>query len=103
MAIPKDILAVARPKSTFVVAYGKDKDRYAVRKYVGCRYDKGRHIPIKGPTVGHIVGGRFVESDDIARRLLEPAFYGSEQAYGADAYTDVNKEKHASAFVIYSR
>lgn len=66
MAIPKDILAVARPKNTFVVAYGKDKDRYAVRKYVGCRYDKGRHIPIKGPTIGHIVGGRFVESDDIA-------------------------------------
>ena len=26
-----------------------------------------------------------------------------EQAYGADAYTDVNKEKHASAFAIYSR
>lgn len=32
MAMPKDILAVVRPKNTFVVAYGKDKDRSTRRE-----------------------------------------------------------------------
>ena len=60
MPTPKEILAVKRPKNTFVVVYGKNRDRYAVRKYVGCRYDKGRRIPVKGPTVGHIRDGVYV-------------------------------------------
>ena len=64
MAIPKEILAVKRPKNTFVVAYGKNKDRYGVRQFIGCRYDKGRHNPIKGPTIGHIVGGKYVPIPD---------------------------------------
>lgn len=65
MPIPAEILAVKRPRNTFVIAYGKNKDRYAVRKYIGCRYDHGRHIPIKGPTIGHIRDGKYlpVESD----------------------------------------
>lgn len=64
MAIPKDILAVERPRNTFVVAYGKNKNLYAVRKYVGCRYDKGRRIPVKGPTVGHIRDGRYIPAEE---------------------------------------
>ena len=69
MATPQEILSVKRPTNTFVVAYGKNHDRYAVRKYVGCRYDKGRRIPVKGPTVGHIRNGVYVplESDRAAR------------------------------------
>lgn len=66
MPIPKDILAVARPRNTVVIAYGKNKDRYAVRKRVGCRNVEGRHLPINGPTVGHIVDGRYIPIDDSA-------------------------------------
>lgn len=60
MPIPKEVLAVERPKNTVVIAYGKDRDRYAVRKRVGCRNVGGRHLPVNGPTVGHIVGGEYV-------------------------------------------
>ena len=74
MPTPKDILAVPRPKNTVVVTYGKAHDRYAVRRRVGCRYVKGRHVPVTGPTVGHIVGGAFVpleEHPPVARREAE--------------------------------
>ena len=60
MPIPQDILAVARPKNTVVIAYGKDKNLYAVRQRVGCRNDNGRHLPVNGPTIGHIIGGKYV-------------------------------------------
>ena len=64
MPIPKEILAVERPKNTVVVAYGKNKDLYAVRQRVGCRNDNGRHLPINGPTIGHIVDYKYVPIDD---------------------------------------
>ena len=64
MPIPKEILAVERPRNTVVIAYGKNKDRYAVRKRVGCRNEGGRHLPVNGPTVGHIVGGEYVPLPD---------------------------------------
>ena len=63
MPVPAEILAVKRPRNTFVVAYGKNKDRYAVRKYAGCRYDHGRHIPVKGPTIGHIRDGKYIPTE----------------------------------------
>ena len=44
MPIPKEILAVERPKNTVVVCYGKNKDRYAVKQRIGCKYDKGRRV-----------------------------------------------------------
>ena len=67
MPIPKDILEVKRPKNTVVVAYGKNKDRYAVRQRVGCRYVNGRHVPVNGPTIGHIIDHQYVEkkNDDM--------------------------------------
>ena len=37
MPIPQDILDVARPKNTVVIAYGRDKSLYAVRQRVGCK------------------------------------------------------------------
>ena len=46
MPIPKEILAVPRPKNTVVIVYGKDKNLFAVRQRVGCKYVNGRHIPM---------------------------------------------------------
>jgi transposase len=65
MPIPKEVLAVKRPTNTVVIAYGKDKDRYAVRQRVGCKNVGGRHLPINGPTIGHIVDGEFVPALDL--------------------------------------
>lgn len=66
MPIPQDILAVPRPKNTVVIAYGKNKTLFAVRQRIGCRNDNGRHLPINGPTIGHIVDGRYVPNDEEA-------------------------------------
>ena len=60
MPIPQHILSVERPKNTVVTCYGKNKDHYAVRQRVGCKYDGGRHLPKNGPTIGHIIDGRYV-------------------------------------------
>jgi hypothetical protein len=60
MPIPREILDVPRPKNTVVIAYGSDKKLYAVRQRVGCRNVGGRHLPVNGPTIGHIVDGSYV-------------------------------------------
>lgn len=49
-----------RPKNPVVVAYSKNKDKYAVRSRKGCRYESGRRIPVEGSIVGHIVNGEYV-------------------------------------------
>ena len=55
MAIPKDILAIERPKNTIVIRTNKtEPPRYAVRSRVGCIYDHGRRVPKNGPVIGHI-------------------------------------------------
>jgi hypothetical protein len=66
MPIPKEILAVQRPKNSIVIAYGKNRDHYAVRKRIGCRSDGDRRLPVNGPTIGHIVGGRYVPLEEAA-------------------------------------
>lgn len=60
MPIPREILDVERPKNTVVIRYGKNKDLYAVRQRVGCRRVDGRNLPVNGPTIGHIVDGKYV-------------------------------------------
>lgn len=65
MPIPREILDVERPKNTVVIVYGKNKDRYAVRQRIGCKNVDGRHIPINGPTIGHIVDGRYIPLEPI--------------------------------------
>ena len=71
MPIPQDILSVPRPKNTVVIAYGKDKSLYAVRQRIGCRNDNGRHLPVNGPTIGHIIDGVYVPIDkDLCDRLF---------------------------------
>lgn len=74
MPIPQDVLAVNRPKNTIVIAYGKNKDRYAVRQRIGCRNDNGRHLPVNGPTIGHIVDGVYIpkENDIHANVSISP-------------------------------
>jgi hypothetical protein len=66
MPIPEEILAVKRPTNTIVIAYGKDKNLFAVRQRVGCRNVEGRHLPVNGPTVGHIVNEKYVPIDAAA-------------------------------------
>lgn len=66
MPIPKEVLNVSRPKNTVVIAYGKNKDLYAVRQRVGCRNDNGRHLPVNGPTIGHIIDLTYVPLDSTA-------------------------------------
>lgn len=60
MPIPREILDVERPTNTVVIAYGKNKNLFAVRKRVGCKNVNGRHLPINGPTIGHIIDGKYV-------------------------------------------
>lgn len=60
MPIPQHILNVERPKNSVVICYGKNKDHYAVRERVGCKYVNGRHVPVNGPTIGHIIDGKYV-------------------------------------------
>lgn len=64
MSIPEEIRKVERPTNTVVVAYGRNRDRYAVRSRVGCRNVDGRRVPVEGPIVGHIENGRFIPMDD---------------------------------------
>lgn len=60
MPIPQDILDVRRPKNTVVMAYGKNKDKYAVKQRIGCKRMNGRNVPVNGPTIGHIVNHLYV-------------------------------------------
>ncbi len=57
MAIPKEILAVERPKNTRVKQSG---DRFLVIKRT-CKRVDGRNIPVELGTIGEIVDGRYVE------------------------------------------
>ena len=68
MAVPEEIRKIKRPKNTIVVAYGKNRDLYAVRKRVGCRREGRRNIPKTGPTIGHIRDGRYIPTEE------DPAF-----------------------------
>lgn len=64
MPIPQEVLNVSRPKNTVVIAYGKDKNLYSVRQRIGCRNENGRHIPVNGPTIGHIIDLTYVPLND---------------------------------------
>ena len=60
MPIPKEILNVPRPVNTVVTVYGKNKDKYGVRKRIGCKRTNGRNVPVTGPTIGHIIDGAYI-------------------------------------------
>ena len=60
MAVPEEIRAVPRPKNTVVIAYGKNKNLYAVRQRSGCVYQNGRRLPVSGQIIGHIINKEYV-------------------------------------------
>ena len=61
MAVPEEIRRVERPRNTVVVDRGGNGPRrFAVVKRVGCRRVGTRNVPVNGPTVGHIIAGRYV-------------------------------------------
>lgn len=60
MPVPPEILAVKRPVNTVVIAYGKNKNLFAVRQRIGCKYVNGKRRPVNGPTIGRIRDGRYV-------------------------------------------
>ena len=64
MGVPSEILKVNRPKNTIVRVYGKNNDRYSVKERIGCKYSNGKRLPITGPTIGHIIDGKYVPIDD---------------------------------------
>ncbi|MGN1393159.1 MAG: hypothetical protein ACI4V7_03760 [Succinivibrionaceae bacterium] len=64
MPIPQHILDVARPKNTIVIAYGVNKDKFAVRQRIGCKRKNGRNVPVNGPTIGHIINNQYVPKKD---------------------------------------
>ena len=68
MPVPPEILAVPRPKNSVVIVYGKNKNLYAVRARIGCKYVNGRHVPVNGPTIGHIENGKYISLEEIAER-----------------------------------
>ncbi len=72
MGIPEEIRKVERPANTVVVAYGKDKDKYAVRSRIGCRNIDGRRVPVEGPIIGHIINGEYVPIDEKQRVSESP-------------------------------
>lgn len=79
MPIPKKILEVERPINTVVIAYGKNKDKYAVRKRIGCKKVGNNNVPINGPTIGHIINYKYVEikHNDIKATNVDLKDYGN--------------------------
>ena len=69
MPVPKEILAVERPTNT--VVYVTSAGNYGVKKRVGCRYVNGRNVPVTGPTVGHMIAGKYVSIATEAAESLE--------------------------------
>ena len=65
MQVPEEIRKIERPVNTYVSAYKtKNGVTYYVRSHLGCKYDKGRRLPISGPTIGYIINNKFVPKVD---------------------------------------
>ena len=84
MPIPTDILKVERPRNTIVIAYGRNKNHYAVRQRIGCKYVNGRHVPVNGATIGHIINERYVPIekstiDNVSYSTVDMKYWGSFQ------------------------
>lgn len=73
MAIPKEILAIPRPKNTRVKPSG---NHYLVIKRT-CKRINGENIPVELGTIGEIRDGRYIErSGTPARREIDIKDYG---------------------------
>ena len=77
MKVPEEIRKIERPVNTYVVAYKTKKGTtYYVRSHKGCRYDKGRRLPISGPTVGYIINNKYVPKVDHSLNQYELKNWG---------------------------
>lgn len=103
MPIPEKILAVPRPKNTVVIAYGKNKDLYAVRQRIGCRNDNGRHLPINGPTVGHIIDYQYVPVGDVGLSNVSDIQIDMKDWANVVLCDRLFKDILTELFAIYSR
>lgn len=65
MPIPKEILAIERPKNTLVIAYGKERNLYAVRQRIGRKRINGQNRPVNGPVIGRLIDGKYVPIEQI--------------------------------------
>ena len=68
MSIPKEILAIERPKSTRVKKSG---NRYLVIKRTS-KYVQGRSVPVELGTIGEIIDGKYVEIRKEPRKKKRP-------------------------------
>ena len=93
MAIPRDILAIERPKNTVVKQRGK---RFVVIKRTSRRVGK-RVLPVDLQQVGEIVDGRFVEctpQKPVRKRAVEIKDYGEValcHKHGRDLFDEIAK------------
>ncbi len=77
MKVPEEIRKIERPVNTYVVAYKTQKGiTYYVRSHKGCKYDKGRRLPISGPTVGYIINNKYVPKVDHSLNQYELKNWG---------------------------
>lgn len=84
------VIAFDRPKNFIFIAYGKNRDRYAVRARVGCRSDGQRRLPANGPTIGHIVDLRYVPLEEVVDWL--------KRSRKKNAYSLADLQKARSVF-----
>jgi hypothetical protein len=103
MPIPRDILSVPRPINTVVIAYGKNGNRYGVRKRTGCKYVDGRRIPVNGPTVGHIVDGSYVPIAHSAVKDVSVSPADLKDWANIALCDDVFKDMQDELGLVYSR
>lgn len=102
MPIPKKTLTIERPKNTVVIAYGKNKHLYAVHQRVVYRNDNGRHIPINGPTIGHIIDGIYVPVNAAAPVNVSVSPVDSKDWASVVQRDNVFKIIQSELFTIYS-
>lgn len=100
MGVPEEIRRVDRPEGTVVYAYGKNKDRYGVKRREFVR-ENGRVVQRDGPTIGYIVDGRFEPVDDRVRIRYDD----SDFLYWADSQLVVNltRDIYEDLLKVYHR
>ena len=78
MAIPKEILAISRPKNTRVKATGKGTYSVIART---CVYKNGRNVPKELGTIGHIINGVYVPNPKPKEEEVDVKSYGEFALY----------------------
>ena len=85
MGVPVEVRKVERPEGTIVYAYGKNGDRYGVKRREFVEVD-GKVVQRDGPTIGHIIDLKYVPIDERVRIRYDE----SDFLYWADAQLIVN-------------